>query len=39
MSIYDYKFRDMDGEEVSLSNYKNKVILVVNIASKCGFTP
>lgn len=39
MNIYDYKFKDINGKEVSLEDYKNKVILIVNIASKCGFTP
>ena len=38
-SIYDYKVKDMDGKEVSLSQYKGKVLLIVNTATKCGFTP
>ena len=38
-SIYDYSFIDIDGKEVSLSDYKNKKILIVNVASKCGYTP
>lgn len=38
MSIYDFKVLDIDNNEVLLSDYKNKVILVVNVASKCGFT-
>lgn len=39
MSIYDFKVKDSKGEEVSLSNYKEKVIIVVNTASACGYTP
>ena len=38
-SIYDIKVKDMDGKEVSLSDYKGKVLLIVNTATKCGFTP
>ena len=37
--IYDFKVKDMDGKEVSLSEYKGKVLLIVNTATKCGFTP
>ena len=39
MSIYDYKALSYKGEEVSLNEYKGKVLLVVNTATKCGFTP
>ena len=39
MSIYDFKVKNIDAEEVSLSKYKGKVLLIVNVASKCGFTP
>ena len=39
MSIYDFKAKSYLGEEVSLSEYKGKVLLIVNTATKCGFTP
>jgi glutathione peroxidase len=38
-SIYDFTMRSIDGEQVSLGKYKGKVVLLVNVASKCGFTP
>jgi glutathione peroxidase len=38
-SIYDFKVKDINGEEVSLSKFAGKVLLIVNVASKCGFTP
>ncbi|XP_074319991.1 putative glutathione peroxidase 2 [Silene latifolia] len=37
-SIYDFTVKDIYGADVSLSNYKGKVILLVNVASKCGLT-
>jgi glutathione peroxidase len=38
-NIYDFKVKKINGEEISLSEYKGKVLLIVNTASKCGFTP
>ena len=39
MSIYDFKIRKTDGTEVSMADYKGKVLLIVNTATGCGFTP
>ncbi|HTI96686.1 MAG TPA: glutathione peroxidase [Rudaea sp.] len=38
-SIYDFSARTIDGDEQKLAAYKGKTLLVVNVASKCGFTP
>jgi glutathione peroxidase len=38
-SVYDFSARDIDGQERSLSEYRGKTLLIVNVASKCGFTP
>ena len=35
---YDFNFNDLDGSLLKLSEYKNKVIVVINVASQCGFT-
>jgi glutathione peroxidase len=38
-SIYDFTMKNIDGKEKPLSDYKGKVVLIVNVASKCGYTP
>ena len=38
-SIYDFEARQIDGKDIALSAFKGKVMLIVNTASKCGFTP
>ncbi len=38
-SIYDFTLNSIDGKPMPLANFKGKVILVVNVASRCGFTP
>lgn len=37
--LYDYSLRDCRGNVVPLENYRNKVLLIVNVASACGYTP
>lgn len=39
MNIYDFKVKNRAGEDVSLQDYKGKVLLIVNTATGCGFTP
>lgn len=38
-SIYDFTVKDIDGEDLKLEKFKGKVVLIVNVASKCGNTP
>ncbi|MGD0864118.1 MAG: glutathione peroxidase [Rhizomicrobium sp.] len=38
-AIFDYSAKTLDGREVSLADYRGQVLLIVNTASKCGFTP
>jgi glutathione peroxidase len=38
-SLYEFTLKDIDGKDVRLENYKGKVLLIVNVASRCGFTP
>ncbi|MGN1401048.1 MAG: glutathione peroxidase [Bacillus sp. (in: firmicutes)] len=39
MSVYDFRAKLISGKEISLSEFEGKVLLIVNTASKCGFTP
>ena len=36
--LFDFKIQSINGDEIDLSNYKGKIVLIVNVASKCGFT-
>lgn len=38
-SAYDFKLKTIDGEEISLAKFKGKKLLLVNVASQCGYTP
>ena len=38
-SLYDFNFKGIDGEAILMEDYKNNVIIVVNVASRCGYTP
>ncbi len=38
-SIYDFKMKSIDGQEIDFNAFKGKVLLIVNTATKCGFTP
>ena len=39
MEIYDYRVKEQDGTEISLNKYRGKILLIVNTATGCGFTP
>jgi glutathione peroxidase len=39
MSVYDYSARSIDGQQQSLSAWRGQALLIVNVASRCGFTP
>ncbi len=37
--VYEFTMKNIDGQDVSLSTYKGKVVMIVNVASRCGYTP
>lgn len=39
MSFYDFELKSIDGKKIDLAAYKGKKVLLVNVASKCGYTP
>lgn len=39
MSVHDFRVRTIEGEETTLGSFRGKALLIVNVASKCGFTP
>lgn len=38
-SVYDFALKDIDGNQVKLEQYRGKAVMIVNVASRCGFTP
>lgn len=39
MSVYEYSVKDKSGNDISMEQFKDQVLVIVNVASKCGFTP
>lgn len=38
-ALYDFKINSLDGKSIDFSQYKGKILLIVNTASECGYTP